>query len=201
MDPKILDRCKLALMLRARAETAKGTREVDLTALREAGRAQTRRVLVALSRKKRLRCPACKALVRAELGDLGPWRFSHAAPSVNCPLEASRRRDLVVHALVEELLRSGHERLMADVSLPGPRGEVLWTPLAARRKGIVRVFDIWEEAEPLEDAQHRTRLHEAMGREVVWVLLGADPHGAFIRWLYDEARAHYVAVVEAETLA
>ena len=174
---------------------------MDLAQLPRAGRARVRRVLLAATRQKRLRCPACKALVRAELGDLGPWRFSHATPPVNCPLEAFRRRDLVVHALVEELLRSGHERVMADVSLPGPRGEVLWAPLAARRKGLVRVFDVWEEAEPLEDAQYRTRLHEAMGREVVWVLLQADPHGSFVRWLYDQARAHYVAVVEAETLA
>jgi len=56
---------------------------------------------------------------------------------------------------------------------------------------------VWEEGrEPLEDARWRTRLHERMGREVVWVLLRADPHGPLIRWLHDEARPYHIAVVE-----
>ena len=191
-------------MLTALLLSERGPREVDLFALwrRIHGRgglvAEARRRLAAHAGAGRLVCKKCRRPVQARLFEHRAWRFVHARDA--CDLEGSEARGLVKWELGRELVRRHApelERLAFEIRLPGPHREVLWAPVLARVRGLERVYEIWEEGrEPLEDARHRTRLHERMGRQVFWVILEAPSHSAIERWLHREARPHYRAYVE-----
>ena len=195
-------------MLSALVRTGENPREVDLFDLwRRIHRngalvAEARRRLAAHAGAGRLACKRCGRPVQPRLFEHRAWRFVHARPQDACDLEGSEVRDLVKWELGRELLRRHGpelERLAFEVRLSGPHREVLWAPVLARLQGLERVYELWEEGrEPLEDAQHRTRLHERMGRQVFWVIVEAPPHSAIQRWLYREARPHYTVFVHAE---
>jgi len=182
-----------------------GPRELDLFALwrrihkRGALVAEARRRLAAHAGAGRLVCKKCRLPVQARLFEHRDWRFVHARPQDACDLEGC---ELVKWELGRELVRRHApelEVLTFEARLPGPHREVLWAPALARIRGLERVYEIWEEGrEPLEDAQHRTRLHERMGRQVFWVILEAPSHSAIERWLHREGRPHYRAFVHSE---